>query len=217
MYLAWKPGSCINRRFHMKNKIICLLSASAMAVTLASCSSSKSSSSSAPASRSAASSENIDASSYENVFNNYITAFYTDKNAEKVMEYSVPRTVIDKLKADNRYDEAKSGYETKINSQFAAYGDAPDYKGIVSSSDMSPDNYIAAASYLNDYYQTGYADVKVTSGYEVVYSIDYKNSDGNTSNSECTACIVGIEGDGFRVIDGMNGDLLAKLYNSTTY
>ncbi|NLT08303.1 MAG: hypothetical protein GXY08_02215 [Ruminococcus sp.] len=200
----------------MKNKIICLLSASAMAVTLASCSSSKSSSS-APASRSASGSENIDASSYENVFNIYMTAFYTDKNAEKVMEYSVPKAVIDKLKADNRYDEAKAGYETKISSQFSAYGDAPDYKGIISSADMSPDNYVAAASYLNDYYQTGYTDIKVTSGYEVKYSIDYKNSDGNTSNSECSACIVGIEGDGFRVIDGMNGDLLAKLYYSTTY
>jgi len=200
----------------MKKKIICLISASAMAATLASCSSSKSSSSSAPASRSAVTSS-VDDSSYENVFNIYITAFFTDKDAEKVLEYSMPRAVIEKLKSENRYDKAKSSTEKKIASQFSAYGDAPNFKGILTTGDMDPANYEAAASYLNDYYDDGYTDVKVTSGYEITYSIDYKNSNGETSNNECTACVVGIEGDGLRVIDGMTGDLLTKLYNTTTY
>lgn len=213
----------------MNKKTIWALTMTAVLLTMTGCSR-KSSSSSNEIQRSAADSQTTEqettqldeqpdeqqdeTSAHEQVFDNYIKAFYTDKDAETVMNYSVPQSVISALKDNGSFDSALGGFDTKINSQFHAYGDAPDYKGVLSISELDPAAYPAAADYLKSYCADTDVAVNVSSGYEFKYSIDYQSPNGSTSNNECSACVVGVDGDGWKVIDGMDGDILQLLYNS---
>jgi hypothetical protein len=144
----------------------------------------------------------VPADEYEEQFADYYASSYAADGAETYYSYIYPAELIDELRTDGSLSELVTE-RNESTSKFIDSGSTAKILSVLSSEELTSDELEAVEDHFKDLcsgYGLKSCSFSVTDGVQLEAEYYYNYGNGSTATRTASACVVYIEGDGWKVI-----------------